>query len=163
MSSPFTGEIRMFAGNFAPLGWAFCDGSLLSIADNDVLFTLIGTTYGGDGITTFALPDLRGRAMVGAGQGPGLANYVEGQVGGAETVTLSVGQIPAHGIAIAAAATGTRPSAALGLAPGGSYAPIASANAALAPVGSSQPHENLAPFLTVSFIIALFGVFPPQP
>ena len=162
MSSPFVGEIRLFAGNFAPLGWLFCDGTVLSIADNEVLFTLIGTTYGGDGVSTFALPDLRGRAMVGSGQGPGLQNYVEGQTGGAESVTLNVAQIAPHGLPTATAKTGTRPQVGDGLAPGGSYAPLGSADTALAAVGGNQPHENMPPFLTISFIISLFGIFPSQ-
>src|SRR5690348_13380835 len=96
MATPYIGEIRMFGGNFAPAGWAFCNGQLLPIAQNDALYTLLGTTYGGDGVNTFALPDLRGRAPVHFGQGSGLSNYVQGQQYGAEQVTLNVNQIPAH-------------------------------------------------------------------
>jgi len=162
MSSPFVGEIRLFAGNFAPAGWAFCDGQVQSIAENVALFSLIGTTYGGDGQTTFNLPDLRGRAMVGAGQGPGLQSYVEGQLGGTEHVTLTVAQIASHGLPVAATSTGTRPQADSGLGPGGSYAPSGSANTALAGVGGGSPHENMAPFLAISFIISLFGIYPSQ-
>ena len=162
MSSPFVGEIRLFAGNFAPAGWAFCDGQVQSIAENVTLFSLIGTTYGGDGQTTFNLPDLRGRAMVGAGQGQGLQNYVEGQLGGTEDVTLTVAQIASHGVTVAATSTGTRPQVGSGLAPGGSYAPAGSANTTLANVGGGSPHENMAPFLALSFIISLFGIYPSQ-
>src|SRR5437868_3362158 len=96
MSQPFVGEIRMFGGNFAPAGWAFCNGQLLAISENDTLFNLIGTTYGGDGQNTFALPDLRGRVPVHMGQGPGLSNYIIGQNGGVETVTVTIAQIPQH-------------------------------------------------------------------
>ena len=125
MSEPFVGEIRLFAGTFVPLGWAACDGQTMAISDNDPLFSLIGTTYGGDGQETFALPDLRGRAAVGYGQGPGLESYAMGESGGVEAVTLTVGQIPAHGIPTSSgAATRHRPTATSSLAAGGSYAPL---------------------------------------
>ena len=161
MADPFYGEIRMFGGNFAPVGWAFCDGSVLPISEYVELFSLIGTTYGGDGQTTFALPDLRGRAIVSQGQGPGLAGVVIGEAGGSETVTLSVAQIPPHGIATSASpSTSRRPKQAL--AKGGSYAPLGAANGAMHSVGGSQTHPNMPPFLTLSFIICLFGIYPSQ-
>lgn len=173
MANPFVGEIRMFAGNFPPSGWAFCDGSILSIAQNDVLFELIGTTYGGDGQVTFALPDLRGRVPVHQGQGPGLSNRTIGQLSGTENVTLIPGQLPAHnhvlnatataasssngvaGSLTGAVATGTK---IYGSAPGGA----AMAASALTSTGGNQPHNNMAPFLSVNFIISLFGIFPSQ-
>ena len=159
MSQPYIGEIRMFAGNFPPNGWAFCDGQLLAIADNDALFNLIGTTYGGDGQVTFALPDLRGRAAVGVGTGPGLSTYVIGEQGGAETVTLTTNQIPAHGLQISTAdRTRNRPTGVV--ATGGAYRPAADANMGFATMGGNQPHENMPPFVAVSFIISLFGIFP---
>jgi microcystin-dependent protein len=163
MSDPYYGEIRLFAGDFAPTGWARCDGALLAIADNTALFQLIGTTYGGDGQTTFALPDLRGRAMAGTGAGPGLASYSLGESGGTETVTLTVGQMPGHGIPTSAnPATGHRPTPTSSLAAGGAYAPLAAADTTLAPVGGNQPHENMPPFLAMTFIISLSGIFPSQ-
>ena len=173
MANPFVGEIRIFAGNFPPSGWAFCDGSVLSIAQNDVLFNLIGTTYGGDGQSTFALPDLRGRVPVHQGQGPGLSSKVIGQVGGAENVTLTSAQLPAHthvlnatttpaagsngvtGSLTGATATGTQ---IYGSTPGGG----ALAASALTTTGGNQPHNNVAPFLSVNFIISLFGIYPSQ-
>ena len=161
MADPFYGEIRIFGGTFAPVGWAFCDGSLLPISEYVELFTLIGTTYGGDGQTTFAVPDLRGRAIVSQGQGPGLSNCVIGQAGGTETVTLVAAQIPPHGIATSASpSTSRRPKQAL--AKGGAYAPLASATGAMHLVGGSQGHPNMPPFLTLNFIICLFGIYPSQ-
>ena len=173
MGEPFVGEIRMFGGNFAPAGWAFCNGALLPISENETLFTLIGTTYGGDGQETFALPDLQGRAPVHAGQGPGISqNYQLGEKGGVESVTLTVPQIPSHSHVMAASnANGQQPQPTNGFLaqtnPGFPYVaqsqPYAQLNAnSVAPVGGSQPHENMAPFLTISFIISLFGVFPTQ-
>jgi microcystin-dependent protein len=164
MSNPYVGEVRLFGGNFAPAGWAFCDGSLLPISEYDVLFNLIGTTYGGDGQTTFALPDLRGRLPVHQG-----ASYVIGQAGGVESVALSVNQLPAHTHAAAASA-----SAGTGPAPGNAiwaatstdplYGPGPATGSAMAPavqpVGGGQPHDNLMPYLCVSFIICLFGIYP---
>ena len=171
MSDPFVGEIRMFGGNFAPSGWAFCDGALLSIAENDVLFTLIGTTYGGDGQNTFALPDLRGRVPLHQGQGPGLSPRTLGEHTGTETVALAPSQMPAHNHGLnastspasaAASSTGLVASASstklYGLTPGGADM----APQVLPAVGGSQPHNNVAPFQCVSFIISLFGVFPSQ-
>ncbi len=166
MSTPFVGEIRMFAGNFAPAGWAFCDGSLMPISENAVLFQLIGTTYGGDGQTTFALPDLRSRLPVHVGPG-----FALGQSAGAETVTLTVSQIPAHShVPQASANVGNQNG------PGnGDWANSGSASmysnvapsltmdpAAVGQAGGSQPHDNMMPFLCVNFILSLFGVFPSQ-
>jgi microcystin-dependent protein len=167
----------MFAGNFAPAGWAFCDGQLLSIAQNDTLFVLIGTTYGGDGQTTFALPDLRGRHAIHEGQGPGAA-YIIGQAGGTETVTLSVAQMAAHGHTPngSAASSSTDPTGrywgpAAGDQPYGELPPSGPTKTAnvcvMAPTaldisGGGGAHENRMPYLTVSFIISLFGIFPSQ-
>jgi microcystin-dependent protein len=166
MGSPYVGEIRMFGGNFAPAGWAFCDGSLLPIAQNDVLFTLIGTTYGGDGQSTFALPDLRGRVPLHQGQG-----FTIGQMAGSESVTLTPAQMPAHNHALNASSTAATPAAGpsgmLGASATtqfyGSGAPTTPMAAdALAAAGGNQAHENMAPFQVVSFIISLFGIFPSQ-
>jgi microcystin-dependent protein len=167
MGQPYIGEIRMFAGNFPPNGWMFCDGATLSISDNDALFTLIGTTYGGDGESTFQLPDLRGRIPV--HQGP---NYQLGQAGGVEQVTLTSGQMASHTHNFLAAQTPGNQNAPAGSllaeSPGGikpyveGPASVGMANQAVTPVGGSQPHENCQPFLCVNFIISLFGIFPPQ-
>jgi len=160
----FVGEIRMFAGNFPPAGWMFCEGQLLSIAQNDVLFNLIGTTYGGDGQTTFALPDLRGRVPIHFGNGFALA-----ETGGAETVTLTTSQIPSHSHAFTASTlTGDQISPAgrvlatsFNVTPYINDAPNGSMSAAaIAPTGGNQPHNNFQPYLCVDFIISLFGVFP---
>ena len=162
---PYIGEIRMFAGSFAPSGWAFCDGRLLPIAENDALFTLIGTTYGGDGQETFALPDLRGRAPVHMG------TKIIGTNGGAEEVTLTVQQTPIHTHPyIAAVNTGNISSPSNNVnaesssinmwiadSPSAQLAPQA-----VTPQGGSQPHENMQPYLVISFIISLFGIFPSQ-
>lgn len=170
MGTPFIGEIRMFGGNFAPVGFAFCDGQLLPIDQYDALFSLIGTTYGGDGQTTFALPDLRGRIPVHTGQGAGLPNYVLGQLGGSETVTLTAQQLPVHTHAAQAqSGAGNQPGPAGGLwAASGQNQFSASAPsvgmspAAVGPAGGSQPHDNMMPFQVASFIIALEGIFPSQ-
>jgi microcystin-dependent protein len=173
MGSPYVGEIRMFAGTFAPVGWAFCDGSLLSIAENEVLFVLIGTTYGGDGQTTFQLPDLRGRVPMHWGQGQGLSNRLLGEYGGTESVTLTAAQLPVHTHPVLAqTGIGTQASPAGGVwavspvstAPLYSAGPPATAmNAgAIAPSGGSQPHDNMIPFQAVNFIISLYGIFPSQ-
>ncbi len=170
MGTPFIGEIRMFGGNFAPRGFAFCHGQLLAISQNDVLFSLIGTTYGGDGQSTFALPDLRGRIPVHAGQGPGLSSYVLGQSAGSETVTLTQGQFPAHTHAAQAqSAAGNQPApgggiwAASGLNQFSANPPSAGMSpAAIGPAGGSLPHDNMMPFQVVSFIIALEGIYPAQ-
>jgi microcystin-dependent protein len=163
MSSPFIGEIRMFAGNFAPVGWLFCDGSLLDISTFDTLFALIGTTYGGDGQSTFALPDLKGRVPI--HQGPGFA---QGQMGGEETVTLTVAQLPAHGHSPQANSNPGTASSPVGAVWANSTlnqysnAPpsINMDPAALGITGGGQPHDNMMPFLAVNFIISTFGIFP---
>ncbi len=165
MSSPFIGEIRMFAGNFAPQGWAFCNGALMPIDQNTTLFQLIGTTYGGDGQTTFALPDLQSRVPVHVGQG-----FVLGQKAGVEQVTLTTSQLPAHThVPQAQSANGNSQSPAGGVWAQNAlnqYSPSApDANtdpAALANAGGSQPHDNMIPFLCINFILSLFGVFPSQ-
>lgn len=168
----YVGEIRMFAGNFAPVGWAFCDGSLLSIAENEMLFALIGTTYGGDGQTTFALPDLRGRVPIHMGQNPSTGTtYSMGQKAGVETVTLTSQQLPIHTHLVqASTADGTAASPANALWAQSSLAEFATtgittaamaANAVL-PTGGSQPHDNMMPYLSVNFIMSLYGVWPQQ-
>ncbi len=170
MSNPFVGEIRLFAGNFAPQGWAFCDGQLLSIAENEVLFQLIGTTYGGDGQNTYALPDLRGRVPVHQGNN-GQSNYIIGQAGGVETVTLTPGQMPQHTHAMLAStspASATHgPSEVLGSSTTMNFYGTGTPNMAMGPnaltqVGSGQPHENMPPFVALSCIVSLFGIFPSQ-
>jgi microcystin-dependent protein len=172
MSNPFIGEIRMFGGSFAPVGWAFCNGALLPISQNDTLFNLIGTTYGGDGQETFGIPDLQGRVPIHQGQGPGISqNYVIGQQAGVESVTLTVQQIPSHNHSMAAStatATNTNPNGnILATSPTISSYVIDVAGPQLAPgtlqfIGGNQPHENMMPFLCISFIISLFGIFPTQ-
>jgi microcystin-dependent protein len=170
MAEAFVGEIRMFAGNFAPAGWALCNGQLQSISQNAALFSLIGTTYGGDGQTTFGLPELRGRVPVHQGTGPGLSNRVIGQRAGEESVTLTQNQIPAHShTALADSNAGTQTSPAGNVWAASNYNPFtpsssgAQLNAgALGNAGGNQPHDNQVPFLTVNFIISLFGVFPSQ-
>ncbi|MBR1285145.1 phage tail protein [Bradyrhizobium sp. AUGA SZCCT0177] len=172
MSNPYIGEIRMFGGNFAPAGWAFCDGSLIAISENDALFTLIGTTYGGDGQSTFALPDLRGRLPIHQGQGPGIVqSYAVGETGGVETVTLTTQQIPIHNhafMASTAIATNPSPSGNV-LATSPTISPFVIDVAgpqlvatAVQGTGSNHPHDNMMPFLTVSYIISLYGIFPTQ-
>lgn len=170
--NPYIGEIRMFGGNFAPVGWAFCNGQLLSIAENDALFNLIGTTYGGDGQTTFALPDLRGRIPLHMGTGAGLTNRILGEMAGTETVTLTPNQLPVHAhpfIGTSASASATSPANGLVASPSDIdlYRPGSTPSAALAPnavspAGGSQPHDNTQPFLCVSFIISLYGIYPSQ-
>jgi microcystin-dependent protein len=168
---PFIGQIIMVGFNFAPLGWALCNGQLLAIAENDVLFTLIGTTYGGDGQTTFGLPDLRSRVPVGTGQGSGLNAYLIGQSVGVETVTLTVNQLPQHQHVYSPGASQDEPTSnrpdnnypALG----GYYAGTTNSSApmgtsTLTVAGSSQPHNNMQPFLGMNFVISLFGIFPSQ-
>ncbi len=164
MPQPYVGEIRMFGGNFAPAGWMFCEGQLLPISENETLFNLIGTTYGGDGQSTFALPDLRGRIPIHQGNGMILA-----QTGGVESVTLTVAQMPGHSHPLLASADQNNT-----LNPGGNVlgapltaTPFFAATPALAlsgqaitSVGGSQPHDNFQPYLCVSFIISLFGIFP---
>jgi microcystin-dependent protein len=164
MSEPFVGEIRMFGGSFAPAGWAFCDGSLMAISTNPTLFQLIGTTYGGDGQSTFGLPDLRGRVSI--HQGPG---FVIGQLAGSETHTLTLNEMPQHTHTVGAFANANAKSPSADVYGGNTtdaiYTTAASAqmNAGMImPGGGSQPHQNLMPILAVSFIISLFGIFPTQ-
>ena len=166
MAQPYVGEIRMFAGNFAPAGWMFCEGQLLPISENETLFLLIGTTYGGDGQSTFALPDLRGRVPLHFGNGFTLA-----ETGGVETVTLTSQQIPAHTHALLASqdmADSVTPVGNVGGAPLNalSYYSIpplvALSPLAVGTIGGSQPHNNFQPYLCVDFIISLFGIFPSQ-
>jgi microcystin-dependent protein len=171
MSNPYVGEIRIFAGNFAPAGWAFCNGSILPISENTTLFQLIGTTYGGDGQSTFALPDLRGRAPIHQGSGGG-SSYVIGQLAGVESVTLTTNQIPAHSHPPQAAIGGSGNPADSPAGnvwsgwTGGQFttqAPAVNLSAvAIGSDGGSQPHDNMPPFLTINFIISLFGIFPSQ-
>jgi len=168
MAQPYVGEIRMFAGNFAPAGWMFCEGQLLPISENETLFNLIGTTYGGDGQTTFGLPDLRGRLPIHQGN-----SFTLGQSGGEETVTLTVPQMPAHTHAFLATTSPASSPSPVNQVPGISQAatitPYGSDNprvplspASVSTVGGSQPHNNFQPYLCVDFIISLFGIFPSQ-
>lgn len=171
MSQPYIGEIRMFAGNFAPAGWMFCNGQLLPISENDTLFNLIGTTYGGDGQETFALPNLQSRVPIHAGVGPDGVNNVLAETRGVEEVTLTVQHLPnhGHGLRAAASVTGAGFTPATGVLgkPAGANV-YASANAStgamkagsVGPAGGSQPHTNLAPHLCIHFIISLFGIYP---
>ena len=175
MTDPFVAEIRLFPFNFPPKGWAFCDGQLLPISQNTALFSLIGTFYGGDGKSTFALPDLQGRVPVHAGQGLGLSERFIGEAGGSETVTLLASEIPAHTHPLAAsaqAAYARGPSEELVANQSGgvnSYAPASGsppallAASAVGDMGGGQPHNNLAPYLVVNYCIALQGVFPQRP
>ena len=168
MSNPFVGEIRMFGGNFAPAGWALCQGQLLPISENETLFNLIGTTYGGDGQTTFALPNLASRVPV--HQGP---SFILGQAGGVESVTLTVNQIPSHSHVPQCDGTNNSSNTPAGSVWAGTSALKQFAAAAVAPNvamapqalgldGGSQPHDNMLPFLAINFIISLFGIFPSQ-
>ncbi|MEM7241313.1 MAG: tail fiber protein [Pseudomonadota bacterium] len=172
MSEPFVGEIRMFAGNFAPRGWAFCDGQLIATAQNDALFSLFGTVYGGDGRTTFGLPDMRGRIPVHAGTGPGLSSRRLGIKGGAETVTLNAINLPAHShsqFAETSDADQTTPTDHM-LGKTGSGNPyyvgdlsqdLTAMNiSTLQNAGGSNAHTNLMPYLCVNFIVSLFGIYP---
>ena len=171
MPAPFVGEIRIFAGNFAPTGWAFCNGQLLPISQNTALFSIIGTAYGGNGVSTFALPDLRGRVPMQPGQGLGLTPRSRGEMIGAETHTLSLAEMPAHTHPLTAHSGNGHTDAAAGSAmarsPSGipQYAPDFDATMApdaVSPTGGSQPHDNMQPYLTLNFIIALQGIFPPR-
>ena len=175
MASPFIGQIDMFAGNFAPVGYAMCDGQILPISQNTALFALIGTTYGGNGQTTFALPDLRSRVPVHQGQGTGLSNYVMGQAAGVENTTLLTTQIPSHSHPNAAGAgasdapaTATDPAGRVWAVPTDGSNAYGTADGSmggggtLANQGGNQPHNNVQPFLCIHFIIALEGIFPSQ-
>jgi microcystin-dependent protein len=172
MAQPYIGEIRMFAGNFPPNGWMFCDGAPLAISENDALFQLIGTTYGGDGQETFNLPDLRGRVPIHMGTGPDGTTYQIGEMAGVESVTLSTQQIPSHTHAwVASQNVGDQ------ISPAGNVTaqttggieiyiedfPAQNMNSQVVqPQGGSQPHENMQPYLGINFIISLFGIFPSQ-
>jgi microcystin-dependent protein len=173
MAQPYVGEIRMFAGNFPPNGWMFCEGATLPISENDVLFQLIGTTYGGDGESTFNLPNLASRVPIHMGTAPSGNTYQIGEAAGTEAVTLSVQQIPNHShpmlgtldTATSFTATGNVLAATTGATTFayGTDNPLTALNAnAVTPQGGSQPHENTQPFLCINFIISLFGVFPSQ-
>jgi microcystin-dependent protein len=172
MAQPYVGEIRMFAGNFAPAGWALCAGQLMAIAENETLFQLIGTTYGGDGQETFALPDLQGRVPLHQGQGPGiLQNYLIAEKAGQETVTLQPAQIPFHNPPFFASTAGGSSNTPVNTIPAsppvaklyrlgvpGDNFPATLVN----PTGGSQPHDNHMPYITINYIISLFGIFPSQ-
>jgi microcystin-dependent protein len=174
---PFLGEIRAVGFGFAPVGWALCDGSLLPISRNTALYSLLGNTYGGDGKTTFSLPDLRGRAVVNAGTGAGLSSYALGAVAGQEMVTLTVAQLPAHAHALGN--LNINPADPSSLSPTGSYLSnstqlqygetasetmaAGSVTGTGAPVGDNQPHSNLQPYLALYYVIALQGIYPPRP
>ncbi|MCR9065533.1 MAG: tail fiber protein [Cytophagales bacterium] len=170
MSEPFLAEIRIFAGNFAPRGWAFCSGQLLPIAQNTALFSLIGTTYGGDGRTTTALPNLKGRAPMHPGRGPGLTSRSLGQKGGTETVTLTEAQMPNHSHSLrtssVVANTSDPTQGVPALSDGTSSnfnnagSSVKLASETVSSVGGSQAHNNIQPFLTLNFIIALVGLYP---
>lgn len=167
MSEPFVAEIKIFAGNFAPRGYAFCDGQLLQIAQNTALFSLVGTTYGGDGRVTFGLPDLRGRAPMHPGSGPGLTPRILGQRSGTERVTLADSQIPSHSHAVRAASeseTDDPAGAVLGATEDEAYGPASNlvdmASSAVGATGGGQSHDNMQPFLVLNFIIALVGLYP---
>lgn len=164
MAQPYVGEIRMFAGNFAPAGWMFCEGQLLPISENETLFQLIGTTYGGDGQSTFALPDLRGRLPLHQGNG-----FILAETGGAEEITLTVNQIAAHSHALLASGdvgdqinlAGALTGNSNGVIPYIEDVPTVNMNPGdITPVGGSQPHTNFQPYLCIDFIISLFGIFP---
>jgi microcystin-dependent protein len=165
MGSPYVGEVRIFAGSFAPAGWHFCDGAPMPISENDVLFNLIGTTYGGDGQETFNLPNLGSRVPMHQGNG-----HVIGETGGTESVTLTTQQIPVHSHApLASADPATQKQVAnmvLGRAPAEAYATEVTldtlSNQSITPVGGSQPHENMQPYIAMNYIISLFGIFPHQ-
>lgn len=173
MSDPFVGQIIAVGFNFAPVGWALCQGQLLPISENPTLFNLIGTTFGGDGQSTFALPDLRGRAALGMGQGTGLGSYVLGQLGGVESAALTSATIGSHthGLSAAATATTSTPSSSVVLGTPAATTPLyatSGANATLtagavsATTGGGLPHENRQPSQTINYIISLFGIYPSQ-
>ena len=173
MADPFVAEVRIFPFNFAPRGWAFCNGQLLPISQNTALFSLLGTTYGGDGKSNFALPNMQGNAPMHPDQGPGLSLHDLGEQGGSETVTLLQTEMPSHSHALMANTTAATKSLATGntFARGASMTPylaptgaplVPMAAQAIAPIGGSQPHNNMMPYLTLNFCIALQGVYPPR-
>ncbi len=171
---PYVGEIRLFAGNFAPAGWAFCNGALLPISENETLFQLIGTTYGGDGQSTFALPDLQSRVPIHMGTGPDGTTYQLAEMTGTESVTLTIQQVPAHthqALGTSDGATLLSPQNGVLAQPSSTqagmlgYNPTATSSmaaSAITSTGGSQPHENMQPFLCINHIISLFGIFPSQ-
>jgi len=174
MATPFLGHIAMFAGNFAPRGWADCSGQLLAISQNEALFAIVGTTYGGNGQTTFALPDLRGKTPVHSGNsnGPGLSPRVLGEIGGVENVTVLTGQLPQHNHLLSASSAGgnsvSPQNALISTDPGGASAGFSTnpppntalLASAVSPAGGNQPHNNMPPFLTIRYIVAMEGIFP---
>jgi microcystin-dependent protein len=170
MAQPYVGEIRMFAGNFPPVGWMFCDGTPLPISENETLFQLIGTTYGGDGQSTFNLPNLQSRVPLHFGNGPGNVAYPMAEMAGVEEVTLTTQQIPVHTHTLLGSSTAANqgtpsPGVILGTSAQVTYMieadPEVAMNAnSISPVGGSQPHENCQPFLCINYIISLFGIFP---
>lgn len=174
MSEPFLGEVRIFPYTFAPLGWAFCNGTILQIAQNTALYALLGNMYGGNGTTTFALPNLQGRAPMHFGTGPGLTSRTIGQTGGAETVALTAGQLPAHAHALTASndtATVNNPTNAVVGRPFGrggclyalgSEPPVSMDQTAVGSTGDSGNHNNMQPYLALNFCIAVSGIFPPR-
>ena len=171
MAQPYVGEIRMFAGNFPPVGWMFCDGQQMPISENETLFQLIGTTYGGDGESTFALPNLQSRIPMHFGTGPDGVTYQLAEAAGVESVTLTIQQIPAHTHAMTGSTDTATASVATNSVIGKSTAVDAFINAqptsnlspqAVQPQGGSQPHDNMQPFLCINYIISLFGLFPSQ-
>jgi len=167
MSDPFLGEIRLLGCNFPPQGWAQCNGQLLSIAQNTALFSILGTTYGGNGTSTFALPNLQGQVPMGAGAGPGLSVRSLGESGGEPSVAIGAAQMPAHthevGVSAAAATNTTASSStAIGVAASKAFGPAYNLSPMGGVVGGSLPHNNLQPYLTLNFCIALQGVFPPR-
>jgi len=173
MANPFVAEIRIFPFNFPPKGWAFCDGQILPLSQNTALFSLLGTTYGGDGKSNFALPNMQGSAPMHPGQGPGLSLHDLGEIGGSDTVTLLESEIPAHihtpaSSTVSAAAPTPGPTVMLGKSNGiAAYSSVTTGlsqlnDNAVAPAGGDQPHNNLMPYLTLNFCIALQGVYPPR-
>ncbi|MBI5074542.1 MAG: phage tail protein [Nitrospirae bacterium] len=173
MADPFVAEIRIFPFNFAPKGWAWCDGQLMPLSQNTALFSLLGTTYGGDGKSNFALPDLQGRAPMHPGQGPGLSLHDLGETGGTETVSLLESEIPSHAHALMAQNSSLGTTASAGgnsyarpasgsLYDGTSLSNVAMSDSAITPAGGDQPHNNMMPYLTFYFCIALQGVYPPR-
>jgi microcystin-dependent protein len=173
MANPFVAEIRIFPFNFAPKGWALCNGQLMPISQNTALFSLLGTTYGGDGKSNFALPNLQGSAPMHPGQGPGLSLHYLGEASGSDTITLLQSEMPAHSHTVGASGQNAlqsvpgpssvlaRSNGAFAYVPGSN--PIVNMNsAAIVPIGGNQPHNNLQPYLTINFCIALQGVFPPR-
>lgn len=172
-AQPFVGQIMFVPYNFAPIGWQDCDGSLLSISENEVLFNLIGTTYGGDGETTFAVPNAKGRVIIDDGQGPGLSNYQLGQTGGAESVTLSLSQLPVHNHSVFGSGADGSQNLPTGGIPANTKAldkeysdstfpanKVTMKAGMLSPAGSSQPHNNMMPTLALKCVISLYGIFP---